>query len=224
MEWNGSEEQLCQAVALIVKELLESQNKDIPQKEKLVPVGISMRHVHLSRTDLNRLFGPSYMLTPLKNLSQPGQFAARECVEVIGPKGTLKQVRILGPLRRETQVELAQTDCRTIGVKAPVRTSGHLDGTPGARLKGPYGEIEIPSGVIVADRHIHLSPDQAREWGLADGDLVSVEVDGIKRGVLSGVLIRSNPGCEMDFHIDTDDGNAFQLKQGQYVKILGKED
>ena len=224
MEWNGSEEQLTQAVALIVKELLAGQNTEDLREARMVPAGISMRHVHLSRADLNRLFGPSYMLTPLKELSQPGQFAARECVDVIGPKGKLRQVRILGPLRRETQVELAQTDCRTIGVKAPVRASGNLNGTPGVRLKGPYGEIEIPCGVIVADRHIHLSPAQAKAWGLADGDHVSVEIDGIKRGILRGVLIRSNPGAEMDFHIDTDDGNAFQLAQGQLVKILGKED
>lgn len=224
MEWNGSEEQLSQIVTLIVQELLASKEYSCPQEERLVPTGISMRHVHLSRADLNRLFGPSYMLTPLKQLSQPGQFAARECVDVTGPKGTLRQVRILGPLRRETQVELAQTDCRTIGVKAPVRASGNLSGTPGVRLKGPCGEIEIPCGVIVADRHIHLSPEEAKQWGLADGDHVSVEVDGTKRGILSGVLIRSNPGCAMDFHIDTDDGNAFQLTQGQLVKILGKED
>lgn len=236
---NVTREQLAEIVALAVKNALASEGQPgackepapegVPgaagnlasEGERLVPVGISMRHVHLTRADLTRLFGPTYMLTPLKALSQPGQFAARECVDVIGPKGTLKNVRILGPLRRETQVELAQTDCRTVGIKAPVRSSGDLKGTPGVTLKGPRGEITIPQGVIIADRHIHLSPAQAEAYHLKDGDRVKVQVeDGTKQGVMDGVLIRSNSGCEMDFHIDTDDGNAFQLKQGQLVRIL----
>lgn len=210
-------EQLVGIVTLAVKKALE-------EDECRVPVGISVRHVHLSRRDLARLFGPSYMLTPLKKLSQPGQFASEETVDVIGTKGTLERVRILGPLRAETQIELAQTDCRAIGVTAPVRTSGDLEGTPGITLRGPCGEITVPRGVIIADRHIHLSPSQAAAWKLKDGDRVSVAVDGVKAGVMGGVLIRSNEGCEMDFHIDTDDGNAFQLKQGQFVRIIKKEE
>ena len=214
---NVTREQLTAIVIQAVQDALKEQ-------EHTVPVGISMRHVHLTQADLARLFGPTYVLTPKKALSQPGQFAAEECVDVIGPKGTISRVRVLGPLRRETQVELAQTDCRTIGVKAPVRTSGDLAGTPGVTLRGPYGEIAIPRGVIVADRHIHLSPVQAAAYGLKDGDRVRVEIGGCKPGVMGGVLIRSNDGCEMDFHIDTDDGNAFQLSQGQLVKILEKEE
>lgn len=213
---NVTKEQLIDIVTLAVKEALKPQ-------EKRVPVGISMRHVHLSAGDLRYLFGAGYVLTPLKKLSQPGQFAAEECVDVIGPKGVLAQVRILGPVRNETQIELAQTDCRSIGIKAPVRASGHLSGTPGVTLKGPCGELFVSQGVIIADRHIHLSPVQAAAWNLKDGDRVSVFVDGVKRGVMGGVLIRSNEMCEMDFHIDTDDGNAFQLSNGQLVTILEKE-
>lgn len=217
---NITREQLVDIVTLAVEKAL----KPAPDSaQRLVPVGISVRHVHLSQRDLARLFGQGYFLTPLKSLSQPGQFAAEEYVDVIGPKGVLERVRILGPVRKETQIELAQTDCRGIGIKAPVRTSGDLDGTPGIILRGPCGEIAVSRGVIIADRHIHLSPAQAAAWGLQDGDRVKVAIEGMKDGVMGGVLIRSNPGCEMDFHIDTDDGNAFQLKQGQFVRILEKE-
>lgn len=214
---NVTKEQLINIVTIAVMDALK-------QKQRQVPVGISMRHVHLSARDLALLFGPTYALTPLKKLSQPGQFAAQECVDVIGPKGELQRVRILGPIRNETQIELAQTDCRTIGISAPVKTSGDLEGTPGITLRGPLGEITVPRGVMIADRHIHLSPSQAAGWNLKDGDRVCVKVDGIKQGVMGGVLIRSNEKCEMDFHIDTDDGNAFQLKNGQMVTILEKED
>lgn len=237
---NVTKEQLAEIVTLAVQRVMSGEEtlsslkgetpascallpyrEEPPREERLVPVGISMRHVHLTRADLTRLFGPTYMLTPMKKLSQPGQFAAEECVDVVGPRGTLKKVRILGPLRRETQVELAQTDCRTVGIKAPVRSSGDLKGTPGVTLRGPCGEITIHQGVIIADRHIHLSPSQAEKYHLKDGDRVKVLVgSGNKQGVMDGVLIRSNSGCEMDFHIDTDDGNAFQLRQGQLVRIL----
>ncbi len=193
-------------------------------KNRQVPVGISMRHIHLDRAALDALFGRNYQLTPLRALSQPGQFAAEEKLDVIGPRGTLRGVRILGPLRRAVQIELSQTDCRTVGLKAPVRSSGDTAGTPGVKLRGPLGELEVPEGVIVADRHIHLSPAQAQGFGLRDGDRVRVGIGGEKPGVMGGVLIRSNPQCDLDFHVDVDDGNAFQLRQGQFVTILGKEE
>lgn len=212
-----TEEQLTEIIALAVQAELQKQFRQ-------VPVGISMRHVHLNRIDFNRLFGSTYELTPKKMLSQPGQYAAEECVDVIGPRGVLPHVRILGPLRSATQIELAQTDCRTIGISAPVRASGDLAGTPGVILRGPMGEITLEQGVIVADRHIHLSLAQARDFGLKDKDRVSVKIEGIKPGIMSHVLIRSSDVSEMDFHIDTDDGNAFQLQQGQMVTILKEED
>ena len=181
--------------------ITQAVQAELQKRSRQVPVGISVRHIHLTRDDVDKLFGYGYQLTPKKALSQPGQFACEECLDIIGPKGELKHVRILGPERSATQIELAQTDCRNIGIKAPV-----------------------PEGVMIADRHIHMTPAQAAAFGLADGDRVQVKIDGPKPGVMGGVLIRANDKCALDFHIDTDDGNAFLLKQGQLVTVLGKEE
>ena len=208
-----TQEQLVSLVAQAVREELRLRSRQ-------VPVGISMRHIHLSRRDVDALFGRNYCLTPMRPLSQPGQFACEECLDVIGPKGVLHKVRILGPERSAAQVELAQTDCRTIGIKAPVRSSGHVEGTPGVLLQGPRGVLSIPQGVIIADRHLHMSAAQAAAFGLADGDTVRVRVDGGKPGILDGVLVRAGDQYELDLHLDTDDANAFQLKQGQLVTVL----
>ena len=155
-------------------------------QSRQVPVGISMRHIHLSRREVDALFGRTYQLTPLRPLSQPGQFACQECLDVIGPRGVLHKVRILGPERPEAQVELAQTDCRVIGVQAPVRTSGHVEGTPGVLLQGPRGVFSLPRGVIVADRHLHMSTAQAAAFGLSDGDTVRVRVRAASRASWTG--------------------------------------
>lgn len=218
MNYQGiTEQQLIEIVTQAVIKELSTRDDD------KVPVGISVRHIHLTRSNIDWLFGRNYQLTPKKALSQPGQFACEECLDVIGPKGVLTKVRVLGPERNATQVELSQTDCRTIGVSAPVRDSGDLEGTPGIKLRGPLGEIEIPKGVIIADRHIHMSPADAERFGLKDGDRVKVKIDGVKPGVMEHVLIRSGEKHRLDMHIDTDDGNAFMLKQGQLVTVLGKE-
>lgn len=214
---NISQEQLVTLVTQAVQAELQKLSRQ-------VPVGISVRHIHLTRADVDKLFGYGYQLTPKKALSQPGQFACEECLDVIGPKGELKRVRILGPERSATQIELAQTDCRTIGINAPVRSSGDTKGTPGVTLRGPLGELTVPEGVIVADRHLHMTPAQAAAFGLADGDRVQIRIDGIKPGIMGGVLVRANSKCTLDFHIDTDDGNAFLLRQGQLVTVLGKEE
>ena len=214
---NISQEQLVTLVTQAVQAELQKRSRQ-------VPVGISVRHIHLTRADVDKLFGYGYQLTPKKALSQLGQFACEECLDVIGPKGELKRVRILGPERSATQIELAQTDCRTIGVNAPVRSSGDTKGTPGVTLRGPLGELTVPEGVIVADRHLHMTPAQAAAFGLADGDRVQIRIDGIKPGIMGGVLVRANSKCALDFHIDTDDGNAFLLRQGQLVTVLGKEE
>ena len=214
---NISQEQLVTLVTQAVQAELQKRSRQ-------VPVGISVRHIHLTRADVDKLFGYGYQLTPRKALSQPGQFACEECLDVIGPKGELKRVRILGPERSATQIELAQTDCRTIGVNAPVRSSGDTKGTPGVTLRGPLGELTVPEGVIVADRHLHMTPAQATAFGLANGDRVQIRIDGIKPGIMGGVLVRANSKCALDFHIDTDDGNAFLLRQGQLVTVLGKEE
>lgn len=204
-------------LAALVTQAVQAQ---LRLRSRQVPVGVSMRHIHLSRREVDALFGRTYQLTPLRPLSQPGQFACQECLDVIGPKGVLHKVRILGPERPAAQVELAQTDCRAIGVQAPVRASGHVEGTPGVLLQGPRGVLQLSQGVIIADRHLHMSTAQAAAFGLSDGDTVRVRIDGGKPGILDGVLVRAGDKYELDLHLDTDDANAFQLKQGQLVTVL----
>ena len=185
-----------------------------------VPVGLSNKHLHVSRKDLDTLFGEGYELTPFKDLKQPGQYAAEEKVDVVGPKGTLKNVRILGPVRPETQVELAMTDARIVGVNAPVKESGKLDGTPGIKLVGPEGSVDIDQGAIVALRHVHLSPEQAKEAGVADKQIVSIRFKGERGLVFDNVLVRSGKGHDLEIHLDTDEGNAAGLKNGDLGEII----
>ena len=188
-----------------------------------VEAGISNRHVHLCEADLAVLFGAGHKLTVKKELKQPGQFAAEEQVDVVGPRGTLKGIRVLGPTRRESQVELAQTDARGIGLSLPVRESGVLDNTPGVRLVGPAGEVVLARGAIIALRHIHLSPAQAREAGVSDKDWVTVKTSGTRPLVFGNVLIRSGDAHTGEFHVDTDEGNAAGITNGDIVEIMGKQ-
>lgn len=185
-----------------------------------VTIGLSNKHLHLSQADLEKLFGKGHELTPTKTLVQPGQFACEEKVDIVGPKGTLKGVRVLGPVRPETQVEISLTDARTIGVNAPVRESGKLDGTPGIKLIGPAGEVETEKGLIAALRHVHLSPTQAKEAGVKDKDIVSIKVVGERGVVFNNVLVRSGDGHEAEIHLDTDEGNAAGLKNGDLGEII----
>jgi len=185
-----------------------------------VPVGISNKHVHLSEDVLATLFGEGYKLTPYKELVQPGQYAAHEQVDIVGPKGSFKKIRIIGPTRPQTQVEVSLTDARTLGVDPPVRESGKLEGSPGIKLVGPKGEVELESGVIVALRHLHLSPEQAREAGLKDKDLVDVKVYGKRPLIFEDVLIRSGEGHFREFHIDTDEANAAGVSNNDEAEIL----
>lgn len=187
-----------------------------------VKVGISNKHLHLSQEHLEILFGAGAQLTVKKELGQPGQFAAEECVDIVGPKRTLSKVRVLGPVRKETQVELALTDARTIGIKAPVRESGKLDGTPGCKLVGPCGEVELDHGVIAAMRHVHLSAAQAEEAGVKDKEIVMLKVEGERALVFDNVLIRSGEGHEAEVHFDTDEGNAAGVGNDAIVEIIKK--
>ena len=172
-------------------------------------VETSARHVHVTQETLEILFGAGHTLTPIKDLSQPGQFASEEQVDVVGPKNTLKRVRILGPVRPENQVELALTDARTIGVTAPVRESGDVAGSGACKLVGPCGEVELTQGVIAAKRHIHMTPEDAQEFGVADKDIVSVKVDTEGRSLVFGdVVVRVSPKYALAMHIDTDESNA----------------
>ena len=185
-----------------------------------VEIGISNKHLHLSDADLETLFGPGAKLTPYKELVQPGQYAAEEKVDVIGPKGSFKGMRIIGPTRPQTQVEISMTDARVIGIDAPIRESGKLDGTPGVKLVGPAGELDLETGVIVALRHIHLSPSEAAEAGLKDKDLVDIKTFGTRPLIFQDVLIRSGDGHQKECHIDTDEANAAGATNGQEIEII----
>ena len=185
-----------------------------------VKVGISNKHLHLSQEHLEKLFGENAQLTVKKELGQPGQFAAEECVDIVGPKKTLAHVRVLGPVRKETQVELALTDARTIGIKAPVRESGKLEGTPGCKLVGPCGEVELDHGVIAAMRHVHLSAAEAEEAGVNDKDIVCLKVEGERGLIFDNVLIRSGEGHAAECHLDTDEGNAAGVGNDAIVEII----
>ncbi|GHU67300.1 phosphate propanoyltransferase [Clostridia bacterium] len=185
-----------------------------------VGIGISNKHLHLSDGDLERLFGPGAKLTPYKELVQPGQYAAEEKVDIVGPKSTFKGVRIIGPTRPQTQVEVALTDARALGIDAPIRESGKLEGSAAVKLIGPAGEVELAEGAIVALRHIHLSPAQALEAGVKDKDLVDVQTFGTRPLIFQGVLIRSGDAHEREFHVDTDEANAAGLANGQEIEII----
>lgn len=206
-------------VEQVTKLVLESLQQYGEVKTE-VPVGVSARHIHLEKDHIKILFGEEYQLTLLKPLSQPGQYAAEETVELTGPKGKIPKVRVLGPERPQTQVEITATDARKLGVNAPVRTSGDLKGTPGITITGPKGEITIAEGVIIADRHIHMTPDDANRFGVADGQKVKLLAEGEKGGVFNNVKIRVSDKYALDCHIDTDDASAFQISQGQLLKIL----
>lgn len=205
------------------KALLNKYYNEVITMGYTVKVGISNKHLHLSQEHLEILFGKGATLTVKKELGQPGQFAAEECVEIIGPKRSLGSVRVLGPVRKETQVELALTDARGIGIKAPIRESGKLEGTPGCKLVGPCGEVELDHGVIAAMRHIHLSAAQAAEAGVQDKEIVMVKVADTERPlVFDNVLIRSGEGHDAEAHFDTDEGNAAQLANDMMVEIIKK--
>lgn len=185
-----------------------------------VPVGISNRHIHLSPEHIEILFGPGHELTPTKDLSQPGQFACAEMVTLVGPKGSMEGVRVLGPARKATQIELAATDTFKLGVKPPVRDSGEHEGTPGLEVVGPQGKVQLERGVIIAARHIHMTPEDAQKYNLKDGDHVKVAVGGPRAGVFERVLIRVSPNYALDMHVDTDEGNAFGLKNGEQLEVV----
>ncbi|TFG61507.1 MAG: phosphate propanoyltransferase [Spirochaetales bacterium] len=171
-------------------------------------VHISNRHIHLCREDLDALFGRGHELVKMKDLQQPGQYAAEETVEITGPKGTLQKIRVLGPLRPQTQVEISGTDQFALGSSAPVRESGDVAGTPGIRLTGPAGNADIKQGLIRALRHIHMTPKDAEAAGVENGEFVSVRIKGDRPAVLEGVLIRVSEKYSLEMHIDTDEANA----------------
>jgi acetate kinase len=186
-----------------------------------IPVGVSVRHVHLAPADRDALFGPGVELTPRRPVTQPGQYVCRETVDLVGPKGEIARVAIINPLRKETQVEVSRTDAYALGIEAPLRESGKLDGTPGLTLRGPAGTVTLERGVIQAHRHVHMHPDDAARFGVRDGGMIKVRVEGDREGVLGDVIVRVSPSYALDLHVDTDEANALALTNDSVVGFEG---
>ncbi|WP_418792585.1 phosphate propanoyltransferase [Phosphitispora sp. TUW77] len=183
---------------------------------------ISGRHIHVSQKDLILLYGPGCKLTKYRNLGQPGQYAAKETLTVVGPKGVIEGVRILGPVRDKTQVEVSGTDGYHLGIEPPVRDSGNIEGTPGIVLVGPHGAVTLKEGVILAATHIHMNNNDASKLHLKNGDRVQVLVDGKRDIIFTDVLIRTDENSVTEMHVDTDEANAAVIEDGDYVTIIGK--
>ena len=189
--------------------------------EKTVLVETSARHVHVTKETLETLFGAGYTLTKKKDLSQPGQFSCEERVQVIGPKGSFPAGSILGPERSADQVELSASDARKIGISAPVRESGDVKGSGACKLVGPKGEVELSEGVIIAKRHIHMTPEDAEKYGMRDKQVVSVEIKSAERSLIFGdTVVRVSPKYALAMHIDTDEANAVLAPAGVLGVIL----
>lgn len=188
--------------------------------KKTLPIALSNRHIHISQKDLDTLFGEGYELTKMKDLSQPGQYACEEKVDVVGPKKTIKGVRILGPVRPATQLEVSITDAFTLGVSPIIRNSGDVTDTPGAKIVGPKGEIEIDKGIIVAARHIHMHTSDGEDFGVKDGQIVSIKTPGPRGLVFDNVLVRVHPSYALEMHVDIEEGNAAGIRNGDLVDII----
>ncbi|MGI6065166.1 MAG: phosphate propanoyltransferase [Bacillota bacterium] len=214
--------QLAKIVTEVVIQQLDRGKVECrPEKAKReITVGISNRHVHLSQADLEILFGPKAELTRFKDLSQPDQFAAEQKVTLVGPKGVIEKVRVLGPVREATQVEISVSDCFKLGVRAPIRDSGDLAGSAGLTLVGPKGSVTLKEGAIIAARHIHMHPKDADYFQLKDGDRVNVRCTGPRGVMFSEVLIRVSDKYSLEMHIDMDEANAASLKNGNQVEIV----
>ena len=186
-----------------------------------VPVGVSNRHIHLSRADVETLFGKGYELTPLKELSQPGQYACKETLTIIGPSlRPIENVRVLGPERGASQVEISKTDSYTLKVKPPVRESGKIAGSAPITIIGPKGVVTLSEGCIIANRHIHMSLEDGARFGVKDNDYVTVDVEGTRRTRWFDVQVRVHKDFRLEMHVDTDDANAVGIGNGCKVKIV----
>lgn len=189
-----------------------------------VPVGVSNRHIHLSSEDLETLFGKGYELTPIKDLSQPGQFACKEQLTIVGPSlRPIEGVRVLGPVRSASQVEISRTDSFVLKCKPPVRESGDIKGSAPITIIGPKGVVTLKEGCIIANRHIHMSLEEGEQFGLKDGEYVDVEANGERRTMFFDVQVRVNKAFKLEMHIDTDDANAAGIGNGAKVKIIRRK-
>lgn len=206
-------------VSQIVNRVMEQMGEGANTKQ--VPVGVSNRHIHLSKADLETLFGAGYELTPIKDLSQPGQFACKECLTIVGPSlRPIENVRVLGPVRKASQVEISRTDSFVLKVKPPVRESGDIAGSAPITIIGPKGVVTLKEGCIIANRHIHMSLDEGAAFGLKDGDYVNVEAKGERKTLFYDVQVRVHKDFRLEMHIDTDDANAAGIGNGAKVTIL----
>ena len=189
-------------------------------KKNMLPAALSNRHIHLTKEDIEILFGKNYDLVKLRDLSQPGQYACEEKIDLVGPKGTISGVRVLGPARTKTQVEISLADGFTLGIVPPVKDSGDVTGSPGIKIVGPKGELEIQEGLIAAARHIHINPDDAEAFGVVDGQRVKVRTFGFRALVFENVLIRLGDKSVLEMHVDIEEGNAAGLKNGDLVELI----
>lgn len=214
-------ENLEEALKLLLKAVKEKEDNEKSEKKSFhVPVGISNRHIHLSQKHIDVLFGKEYELNKLKDLSQVGQYACKETITICGPRGAIEKIRVLGPKRNKTQVELSMGDCIKTGVKPNIRLSGDLNKTSGITLIGPKGSVQIEDGVIVAQRHIHMTPRHAKDFGVVDGELVSIQVEGLRGGTLSNVSIRTNDSYKLECHLDIEEANSMGINPNSKIKII----
>ena len=206
-----------------IRVLVEEIVKATLKQPRQIPIAASNRHIHLSPEHVDRLFGKGHQLNKLKDLSQPNQFAAKETVTLIGPKGKIQNVRVLGPARGSTQVEVSLFDGFTLGVKPPIRNSGDIKGSGAITIQGPRGQVTINEGLICAARHIHMHTSDGESFGVSDGDRVQVKVEGERGVIFSNVLIRVSPKYKLEMHIDIDEANAANIKNGQIGEIVAIE-
>ena len=210
-------------IQAITEAVIKAVNAQKAEKsaEGDIPVGVSNRHIHLTKEDMETLFGTGYELTHLKDLSQPGQYACKETLTIVGPSlRPIENVRVLGPLRKASQVEISRTDSFTLKVKPPVRESGSLAGSAPITIIGPKGVVSLKEGCIIANRHIHMSPEDGAKYGVNDGDYVTIDAVGERRTRFYDVQIRVSDKFRLEMHLDTDDANAAGLNGKSLVKIV----
>lgn len=220
MSMNDTELQVLKSIIFETAKCFLEQEECENNLPVQVVLGISNKHLHLSEEHVEILFGKGHKLTPLKAVKQPGQFAAKETVKIIGPKGVLPKVRVLGPERPQTQIEVSATDARSLGINPPVRESGKVENSPGVTIEGPEGSVELKEGVIIALRHIHMTPDIAEALGLKDGEYVNVDSGGLRPIIFKDVLVRVSPNYSYEMHLDTDEANAAGLKNDDMLTVL----
>ena len=210
------------AVAELVKKIVAEMEGAPEKSANEIPVGISNRHIHLSQQDVETLFGAGYTLTPLKDLSQPGQYACKETLTLVGPSmRAIEGVRVLGPVRKNSQVEISKTDSFQLKVNPPVRESGKTEGSAPVTIVGPKGVVSLKEGCIIANRHIHMSPDEAAVFGVKDCDYIDVDVfSGTRKTRWFDVQIRVHKDFRLEMHVDTDDANSAGIRNGSTVKVV----